>query len=166
MRLWPPSSNNHTYLMSGQNILSIPSKHCIPVPNLATICLRSLTSTTVTRVWLLYKHGGNIVAEVELGVSWESLGARWSLKAPKGSVPEASTPNPYLKIWIFFVTLQELSMTNLSGSHCLSLQEGEGCVWNSCNFDCSLLKDCQLFWIVEIGVFPVPWGLVQPLGLS
>jgi hypothetical protein len=43
-------------------------------------------------------------------------------------------------------------VTNLSGIHCFSLQEGEGCVWNSCNFNCSLLKECWLFQMVEIGV--------------
>jgi hypothetical protein len=54
----------------------------------------------------------------------------------------------------------------LSGLHCLSLQVGERCVQNSCNFDCSLLKDCPLFYMVEIRVFSVLWGLVQPLGFS
>jgi hypothetical protein len=134
--------------------------------SIATVYLRSLTSTTVTWVQLLYKHGNNIGVEVDLGVPWEGLGARWSSRHLR-SVPEISAPNPYL--WNMdgsFVILQELSMTSLSGSHHLSLQEGEGCVWSSWNFDCSLLKDCQLLWMVEIGVLPVPQGLVQPLGLS
>jgi hypothetical protein len=67
--------------------------------------------------------------EVELGVTWEGLGARWSSKAPNGSVPETSSPNPYLRnIDGSHVILQGLSMTNLSGLHCLSLPVGEGCV--------------------------------------
>jgi hypothetical protein len=65
------------------------------------------------------------------------------LKAPKGSVPETSAPNPYLQNMDgSFVILQDLSMTHLSGSQYLYLLEGEGCVQNSYNFDCSLLKDC------------------------
>jgi hypothetical protein len=85
--------------------------------------------------------------EVELGVTWEGVGTRWSSKAPNGSVPETSAPNPYLQnidgsrvilqglsvtnlrnIDGSCVILQGLSVTNLSGSHCLSLQVGEGCV--------------------------------------
>jgi hypothetical protein len=54
--------------------------------------------------------------EVELGVTWEGLGAKWSSKSPNRSVPETSVPNPYLQnIDGSYVILQGLSMTNLSG---------------------------------------------------
>jgi hypothetical protein len=97
--------------------------------SIATVYLRSLTSTTVTWVQLLHKHGGNVGVEVELGVIWERLEARQSSKAPKGSVPDTSSPNPYLRnMHGSRVILQGLSKTNLSGLHCLSLQVGEGCV--------------------------------------
>jgi hypothetical protein len=67
--------------------------------------------------------------EVELGVTWEGLGVRWSSKAPNGSVPHTSAPNPYLQnIDGSCVILQGFSMTDLSGLHCLSLQVGEGYV--------------------------------------
>jgi hypothetical protein len=106
MEMGPPETlasqsykhSNLSYLMCGQHILSIPSKHLYPVlDSNSHSFLRSLTSTTVTRVRLLYTRGGNIGTEVELGVTWEGLGARWSSKAPEGSVPETSAPNPYLQ---------------------------------------------------------------------
>jgi hypothetical protein len=78
---------------------------------------------------MLYKRGSNIGVEVELGVTWEGLGARWSSEATNGSVPEPSVPKPYLQnIDGSRIILQGLSMTNLSGLHCLSLQVGEECV--------------------------------------
>jgi hypothetical protein len=66
--------------------------------------------------------------EIELGVTWEGLGA-WSSKAPNRSVPETSAPNPYLQnIDGSCIILQGFSMSNLSGLYYLSLQIGEGCV--------------------------------------
>jgi hypothetical protein len=63
------------------------------------------------------------------------------IKAHKGSVLEISAPNPYLlNIDDSFVILEELSMTNLSGSHFLSLPEGKGCVQNGYNFDQSVKR--------------------------
>jgi hypothetical protein len=68
------------------------------------------------------------------------------LKGPKVSVLEISTPKPYLQNMNgSSVILQELSVSSLSGLHCLSLQERERCIQNSCNFNCSLLKDCRMF---------------------
>jgi hypothetical protein len=58
-------------------------------------------------------------------------------------------------IYEILMVLVSYSRGFLSGLHCLSLQVGEGCVQNSCNFGCSLLKDCLLFSMVEIRVFPV-----------
>jgi hypothetical protein len=65
--------------------------------------------------------------EVELGVTWEELGTRWS--ALNGSFSETSGPNPHLRNKDgSHVIFQGFSMTNISGLHCLSLQAGEGCV--------------------------------------
>jgi hypothetical protein len=56
--------------------------------------------------------------EVNLGVNWEGLGARWSSKAPTGSVSKTSAPNPYQQnIDGSCVIFQGLSMTNLNGLH-------------------------------------------------
>jgi hypothetical protein len=108
MEMGPPETlasqsykhSNLSYLMCGQHILSIPSKHLYPVlDSNSHSFLRSLTSTTVTRVRLLYTRGGNIGTEVELGVTWEGWELDGAQRHLKGLSLRHLPPTHIYKIW-------------------------------------------------------------------